>query len=340
MSTIVGLAWAVGCGTSGGGGPAPDRVDPVPTGERPEVIEVETFGCYSETVIDDRLLGGTANRVYYRGYDDTAPEPLRVYQLCDLDGDGFWDRRERWFFDDRGLQIRYERDLYDPRIDTSTYDDRGNEVRWTRDDDGDGTTDYVRESTWDAQDREVLRTIDEDADGTIDRREETVWSDDGRTKVKRFYRVEALEEIQESAFDEQGRLVEFRRDDLLDSAYDRVITRTYSDDGRTTVETFDEPADGVPEWIETNVRDAHGLRVATDAARSDGEVYRYERLSYDPEGRLLRSFWANDEIEKTSESTYTYDARGRTLERYRRVESGDEVWEDELSTTTYHGTCP
>ena len=137
-------------------------------------------GRRSTTTYDDGA-DGSINLVEYYIYDAHGNFRIEI----DLGNDGTRDRASYYIFDANGNTIYYARDdNNDGTMDyvvslTNHYDINGNLTRVESDNDGDGVTDSVSNYTYDANGNLTILEVDDGDNGTIDQTTTFTYDADG-----------------------------------------------------------------------------------------------------------------------------------------------------------------
>ncbi len=196
---------------------------------------------------------------------------------------------ERWLYTD-GVRDTYERDgdgdgVYDRR-DRFTFDARGNWITRDRDDGVDGTIDARYERTLNAFDQITRSAEDWDADGTWDSVQTSLYDDNGTLLDYRIESAGAL--ISRTVYEYDADLLSAVLSDTDGSGdWNRTTRYDRDTDGRITRTTVDNDGDGNADYISEQIYDDQGRNTQTRVDdNADGETDEVTNRTFD-EGRLI-----------------------------------------------------
>lgn len=177
---------------------------------------------------------------------------------------------------------------------TRTFNAVGFLTRLERDDDADGSADYVQEIDYDGMNRQIRDAIDNDNDGIFD--SVNLWVRNSRGLVTSSRR-------------ELGGIVTF------------TDTATYDADGRRINYAADRDGDGMDDDRNLDSYDSNGNRVESSVDNgADGVLDSVTVYEYDNDGRLLETrtdSGADGTIDFSTVRNYNADGYIQTVERYR-----------------------
>lgn len=171
-------------------------------------------------------------------------------------------------------------------------DDQGRLVRTQQDLDGDAQWDILVYRTWDGD--RLLEETTQRADGSVFW--VWTWEYDDRGRVVGQWRFDGSLGVYAEVWtweyegDAATAITEVRYlDRNLDGQIDQLVRTERSDEDRVTMTVLDDGADGVPEWVQTEVRSVDGLEVVTtfEPITLDDSPWR-TRQTFDEHGNPTR----------------------------------------------------
>ena len=200
------------------------------------------------------------------------------------------EKSERWLYVD-GVRDTYELDAdgdgtFDRR-DVFTFDERGNWLTRERDDGIDGGVDARYERDFNERDQLLRSAEDHDADGAFDMVRTWMYNEDGSVLEDVIEIDGALATRIAYEYDDAGLLMLTRTDANGDGSWNRTLEYQRNSVGRIEVSLVDLDGDGSVDSRTEQIYDDLGQRVETLVDRNGDGVTDEQRLQTYEDGRLV-----------------------------------------------------
>ena len=187
----------------------------------------------------------------------------------------------------------------------------------SRDNDGDGTADFIFTYTYDDSGKRLTQSNDSNADGVANQIYNYTYNSDGNrlTESTDNDADGTANSTITYTYDDNGNRLSFSRDGDLDGIADRILTYTYDTYDNLLSYSVDDNGDGISDSINTYTYDSDG-NMLTDSF-DDGAFQSINTYTYDSSGnQLTKSYDEGGEGTADEINTYTYDTNGNMLTDY------------------------